>query len=188
MSTTFKTTISDILTKPAARLAQARGLHLLRIQVRGTESAPVIEVMLDGNRAITIDDCETVSKEMSSEIDSVKLVKGNYRLDVMSPGLEEPLVEDWQFERSLGRLVEAQYREDAEHHTVHGHLRTYTEKEIAIEPVHVKKPKILKPNRVTTDSGPIAFEKDEQLYDEPVELVRIDRKHLVKVIAQPEFA
>jgi len=187
MTNTFKTTIAETLSKPAARLAAARGLHLLRIQVRGTESAPVIEVLLDGDRPILIDDCESVSKELSSEIDSAKLIKGNYRLDVMSPGLEEPLVEDWQFARSLGRLVEAQYQDDNEHHTLHGHLRAYTPKEIAIEPIHIKTAKVVKPNMIATDSGPIALEQDEQLYNQPVELVKIERRHLIKVIAQPEF-
>jgi len=187
MTNNFKTTIPETLSKPASRLANTRGLHLLRIQVRGTESAPVIEVLLDGDRPILIDDCESVSKELSSEIDSTKLIKGNYRLDVMSPGLEEPLVEDWQFARSVGRLVEAQYQDAGEHHTLHGHLRAYTPKEIAIEPVHIKTPKVVKPNVVATDSGPIALEPDEQLYNQPVELVKIGREHLTKVIAQPEF-
>ncbi|MFI5202472.1 MAG: ribosome maturation factor RimP [Candidatus Kapaibacterium sp.] len=187
MTNTFKTAIVEILTKPAARLAAARGLHLLRIQVRGTESTPVIEVLLDGDRPIVIDDCESVSKDLSVEIDTAKLIKGNYRLDVMSPGLEEPLVEDWQFARSIGRLVEVQYQDDNEHHTLHGHLRAYTPKEVAIEPVHIKTPKVVKPNLIVTDSGPIAFEQDEQLYDPPVELVKIERRHLIKVFAQPEF-
>jgi ribosome maturation factor RimP len=187
MTNNFKTAIPETLSKPASRLASTRGLHLLRIQVRGTESAPVIEVLLDGDRPILIDDCESVSKELSSEIDSAKLIKGNYRLDVMSPGLEEPLVEDWQFARSLGRLVEAQYQDDSEHHSLHGHLRAYTPKEIAIEPIHIKTPKVVKPNVVATDSGPITLEQDEQIYNQPVELVKIERRHLTKVVAQPEF-
>lgn len=187
MANNFKTTISEALDAPARQLASQRGLHILRIQVRGTESNPVIEILLDGPRNINIDDCETVSKALSNEVDSTKLIKGNYRLDVMSPGLEEPLVEDWQFERNVGRLIEAQYSEDGEHHSLHGHLRNYSEREISIEPVHVKKPKIDKHNMVTTDSGPIAFEKDEQLYNAPVELVAIERKYLIKVIVQPEW-
>lgn len=187
MTNNFKTTIPETLSKPASRLATARGLHLLRIQVRGTESNPVIEVLLDGDRPIVIDDCESVSKALSAEIDSAKLIKGNYRLDVMSPGLEEPLVEDWQFARSVDRLIEAQYQDSGEHHTLHGHLRSYTPKEISIEPVHINKPKVVKPNMVTTDSGPIALEQDEQLYNPPVELVKIERRFLTKVVAQPEF-
>lgn len=187
MTTNFKTTIAESLEPTARRLTSERGLHLLRIQVRGTDSNPVIELLLNGARAITIEDCETVSKSLSLEIDTEKLIKGNYRLDVMSPGMEEPMVENWQFERNLGRLIEAQYKESDEHHSLHGHLRSFNDKEISIEPVHVKTPKVDKHKMVVTDSGPVAFEKDEQLYNAPVELVTIERKHLTKVVAQPEW-
>jgi len=187
MENTFKTTIVETLEQPVSKLAKERGLHLLRIQVRGSQASPVIEILLDGDRAISIDDCESVSKDLNSAIESKNLVKGNYRLDVMSPGLEEPLVEDWQFARSVGRLIEVQYRENGEHHTLHGHLRMFSEKEIGVEPVHVKSAKVIKPNTISTDSGPVEIEKDEQLYDPPVELVKLERKHLMKVIVQPEF-
>ena len=187
MANNFKLAIPESLDASVRQLASERGLHLLRIQVRGTESNPVIEILLDGPRAITIDDCESVSKALSTEIDSSKLIKGNYRLDVMSPGIEEPIVEDWQFEKNLGRLVEAQYHQEDEHHSIHGHLRSFDERTISIEPVHVREPKINKQKMVVTDSGPVAFERDEQLYNAPVELVSIERKHLIKVAAQPEW-
>ena len=187
MANNFKTTIAETLAPHARKLATARKLQLLRIEVRGTESNPVIELLLDGARPITIDDCETVSKELSSQIDTGKLIKGNYRLDVMSPGIDEPIVEDWQFERNLGRLVEVQYKEIDIHHSLHGHLRSYNDSDISLEPVHVKKPKFDKRKMVITDGGPVAFEQDEQLYNAPVELVSIPRTQLIKVIAQPEW-
>jgi ribosome maturation factor RimP len=187
MENTFKTDIADSLQKPATKLASARGLHLLRINVRGSASTPVIEVLLDGERLVTIEDCADVSKELDAMIESEKLVKGNYRLDVMSPGIDEPLVENWQFQRNLGRLVEAHYQDAGEHHTLHGHLRSYTASEIGIEPIHIHSHKPAKPKTVTTEDGPIALKRDEQLYDDPVALVKIERKHLTKVTVQPDF-
>ena len=187
MENTFKTKITDILDKPAEKLASARGLHVLRIQVRGTESIPVIELLLDGDRLVSIDDCESVSRDLTTLIDDGSLVKGNYRLDVMSPGLEEPIVQDWQFHRSVGHLVEAHYEDHGEHHTVHGHLCAYSAKEIEIVPIHVKANKPTHPKAVITDEGPVTLQTDEQLYVAPVALVKIERKHLKKVMAQPEF-
>ncbi|GEM_PF-1853601 len=187
MDNNFKKVIAESLSKPAEKLANARNLHLLRVEVRGTQSAPVIEVLLDGNRAVTIDDCETVSKSLSSMIDEEKLVKGNYRLDVMSPGMDEPIVEDWQFERSIDRLVEVQYEDGGEHHSVHGRLRSFNNKEIAFEPIHLKAKKPARPKEVTTEAGLITLEPDEQLYDDPVELVKVERRHLKKVVVQAEF-
>jgi ribosome maturation factor RimP len=187
MENTFKSEIADSLQKPASKLAKTRGLHLLRINVRGAASTPVIEVLLDGERLVSIDDCAEVSSELSALIDSEKLVKGNYRLDVMSPGIDEPLVEDWQFARNIGRLVEVHYQDDGEHHTLHGHLCAYDPKEIAIRPLHIHTRKLSKARTVKTEDGPVELQRDEQLYDDQVELVDIDRKHVKKVVVQPEF-
>jgi ribosome maturation factor RimP len=187
MENTFKAAIADSLEKPASRLANVRGLNLLRINVRGTSSSPVIEVLLDGERLVTIEDCSSVSQELSSLIDAEKLVRGNYRLDVMSPGIDEPLAHDWQFQRNLGRLVEVHYQEDGGHHTLHGHLRAYTTQEIGIEPIHVHSAKAIQTRTLATEEGLVELQRDEQLYTDPVELVKIERKHVTKVVVQPDF-
>ncbi len=187
MATTFKEKIASTLHIKASELARERGLHLLRIDVRGTEQNPVIEVLLDGDRLVAVDDCEIVSRDLAVAIEADKLVKGNYRLDVMSPGVEEPLVHDWQFTRSIGRLVEVHYRDGGDHHTLHGHLRESSQKEIAIEPIHLKG--IRPPTRTAlTEDGPVKLEADEQLYEKPVAIVKIDRAHLTKVVVQPEMS
>jgi ribosome maturation factor RimP len=182
----FQEKIVSTLSPKASKLAEGRGLHLLRIQVRGAEHTPVIEVLLDGERQVSIEDCESVSRDLTTWVDAEQNVKGNYRLDVMSPGLEEPLEEDYQFTRSIGRLVEVHYRDGEESHTLHGHLRESNGREIAIEPIHVATPK-KHSKTVVTEDGMIELEKDEQIYDKPVELVKIDRSHVTKVIVQPEM-
>ena len=187
MENAFKNKITDAIHDKAARFAEDRGLHLLRIQVRGTPEYPVLEILLDGERGILVEDCEAVSRDLSDAIDTGSLVKGNYRLDVMSPGLEEPLVHDWQFKRNLNRLVEVHYQDSGDHHTLHGHLREFSQKEIVIEPIHVKAKKPSAPKAVTTSDGPIVLQADEQLYDNPVALVKIEREHLTKVLVQAEM-
>jgi ribosome maturation factor RimP len=187
MENTFKSDIAESLEKPASKLAKSRGLNLLRINVRGAASTPVIEVLLDGDRLVSIEDCTDVSRELTALIDSEKLVKGNYRLDVMSPGIDEPLVEDYQFKRNIGRLVEVHYQDSGEHHTLHGHLCAFDGKEIAIKPIHLHSPKPSKPKTVTTEDGIVSLQRDEQLYDDPVQLVDIERKHLKTVVVQPDF-
>ena len=53
MENTFKSDIAESLEKPATKLFKAveskESLHLLRINVRGSASTPVIEVLLDGD-------------------------------------------------------------------------------------------------------------------------------------------
>jgi ribosome maturation factor RimP len=186
MEKSFKTRISDTLRPLATGFAEPLGLVVLRIEVRGTEQQPVIEVILDGERAVQIADCEQVSKSLHEAIDSDTLVKGNYRLDVLSPGIDEPIMEDFQLKRNMGRLVEVQYRDGEEHHTLHGRLRDFSDKEVVIQPIHPKSS--TKPSKsVVTEAGQVQIEDDEQIYDDPVELVKIERKHVSRLVAQVDF-
>jgi ribosome maturation factor RimP len=186
MDKPFKSRITSTLSPLAQGFADPLGLVILRIDVRGTEQQPVIEVVLDGDRAVQLEDCEKVSKSLHDAVDTGNLVKGNYRLDVLSPGIDEPIMEDFQLKRNIGRLVEVQYRDGEEHHTLHGRLRDFSEKEVVIQPIHPKGS--TKPSKsVVTDAGEVKLETDEQIYDDPVELVKIERQHIAKLVAQVEF-
>jgi ribosome maturation factor RimP len=186
MDKSFKTRIADSLTPKAAELAGPLGLVVLRVDVRGTEQQPVIEVVLDGERPVLVEDCEKVSKSLHEAIDADTLVKGNYRLDVLSPGIDEPIMEDFQLKRNLGRLVEVHYRDGEEHHTLHGRLRDFSPSEVVIQPIHPKG-SVKASRSVVTDAGQVKLEADEQIYDAPVELVKIDRKNVSSLVAQVEF-
>ena len=70
----------DRLTKIAADAAEPLGLIILRFTARGVPSRPVLEVILDGPRLVSIDDCETVSKTLNKTIETESLLSGNYRL------------------------------------------------------------------------------------------------------------
>src|SRR5947207_9802196 len=94
------------LREIASAAAEALGLVILRLTARGVPSRPVIEVILDGPRLVRVDDCEVVSKILNTAIESEKLAGGNYRLDVLSPGLDEPIIHDYQFQRTIGHLIE----------------------------------------------------------------------------------
>lgn len=186
MDKSFKSRIGDNLKPRANEFAGALGLVVLRIDVRGTEQQPVIEVILDGERAVQLADCEQVSKLLHEAIDSGNLVKGNYRLDVLSPGIDEPIMEDFQLKRNMGRLVEVQYRDGEEHHTLHGRLRDFSDKEVVIQPIHPKGAR--KPSKsVVTEAGQVQIEDDEQIYDDPVELVKVERKHVSRLVATVDF-
>lgn len=97
---------SAALSSIAQTAAQDRGLEVLRIAVRGSKSRPVLEVILDGARQVSIADCETVSKTLQGFLDATLGAETNYRLDVLSPGTDEPLVHPYQFTRVLGRKIE----------------------------------------------------------------------------------
>jgi ribosome maturation factor RimP len=97
---------SSRIQSEAIRLAESIDLHLLRFSIRGTRSRPIIEIVLDGERWVTLNDCEAVSKKLQVVLDETLGIGCNYRIDVTSPGTDEPLKEDYQYKKSIGKLLQ----------------------------------------------------------------------------------
>jgi ribosome maturation factor RimP len=126
----------DRLHDIAAEAAEPLGLLILRMTARGTPSRAILEVILDGPRQVSIDDCQTVSKKINDAIEADEsLLKGNYRLDVLSPGLDEPIVHDYQFQRTIGHLVEI----NSGTQQVSGILKSFTADEVVVVKRKTKK-------------------------------------------------
>lgn len=53
-------------------------------------------------RPVNLDDCETVSREVSALLDVHDPIAGNYNLEVSSPGLDRPLFEAAHYARFIG--------------------------------------------------------------------------------------
>jgi ribosome maturation factor RimP len=155
----------DRLSKIAAKAAEGLGLQLLRLTARGTPSRAIIEFVLDGPKLVSIGDCETVSRRLNEAIESESLVGGNFRLDVLSPGLDEPIVHDYQFQRTIGHLVEIGFEDGEKKQTVTGTLNGASSDEITVTRRQAKR---------ATKS-----EKGEE--------VRIKRSQIVSVFARPDF-
>ena len=52
-----------------------------------------------------MDDCETVSRQVSAIMDVEDLINGQYNLEVSSPGIERPLFVMAHYQRFLGHDV-----------------------------------------------------------------------------------
>ncbi|NUN14939.1 MAG: ribosome maturation factor RimP [Myxococcales bacterium] len=60
---------------------------------------------LNGDRAISIDDCAEVSRVVGPILDVEDVILSSYVLEVSSPGVERPLVKPEHFQRFAGRRV-----------------------------------------------------------------------------------
>lgn len=61
-------------------------------------------------RAVTVDQCESASRELSALLDVDDPIAGHYVLEVSSPGLDRPLFSAVQFARALGSEVKLLFR------------------------------------------------------------------------------
>ncbi len=87
------------------------GLELLGVEYLPSPGGAVLRLYIDlpatgeggePPRAVGIEDCEAVSREVSAQLDVEDPISGNYTLEVSSPGLDRPLFNAAQFQRFAG--------------------------------------------------------------------------------------
>ncbi len=65
-----------------------------------------LRVYIDKPEGVTIDDCETVSREVGDVLDAEEMFGGGYTLEVSSPGLDRILFKAEQFAANIGATVD----------------------------------------------------------------------------------
>jgi ribosome maturation factor RimP len=66
----------------------------------------VLRVYIDHPDGIGLDDCQAVSYQVSGVLDVEDPIRGQYSLEVSSPGLDRPLFQGRDFERFAGSAVD----------------------------------------------------------------------------------
>jgi ribosome maturation factor RimP len=78
------------------------GYRLVRVHVTGRDGCTVQIMAERPDGTFTIEDCEAASRAVSPAIDVEDPIKGGYRLELSSPGIDRPLVRLSDFERAKG--------------------------------------------------------------------------------------
>lgn len=65
----------------------------------------VLRVYIDAPGGILVEDCATVSRQLSAVLDVEDLLQSAYSLEVSSPGLDRPLAKPAHFQRFIGSRV-----------------------------------------------------------------------------------
>ncbi len=82
------------------------GLELLGIEYLPAPGGALVRLYIDvpqsEARNVGIEDCESVSREVSAQLDVEDPITGNYTLEVSSPGIDRPLFGAAQFARFIG--------------------------------------------------------------------------------------
>lgn len=83
-----------------------KGLVLWGVEFVPGDRRSLLRLYIDaGERSVTLEDCETVSREVSALLDVNDPIAGNYNLEVSSPGLDRPLFKPAQFQDLAGARV-----------------------------------------------------------------------------------
>ena len=81
------------------------GYELLGIEYVGSGKYSVLRLYIDCEEGVGVNDCETVSRQVSSIMDVEDPINGQYNLEVSSPGIERPLFVIAHYQRFLGNDI-----------------------------------------------------------------------------------
>jgi ribosome maturation factor RimP len=88
-------------------IAREKGCRLLAIEPSGGSGGNVLRVVLerDDGSPVTVEDCEAVSREVSTLLDAADEISHRYTLEVSSAGLDRKLYSLEDARRFVGRRV-----------------------------------------------------------------------------------
>ena len=92
------------------RVASSEGLELVDVELHGRGPGAVLRIYLDKPGGISLQDCQTVSRQVGTILDVEGLMTARYTLEVSSPGLDRKLVKPADYERFAGKKVKIQLR------------------------------------------------------------------------------
>lgn len=108
-------------------------VFLVNLQI--VEDKKRINVFLDGDTAVSIEDCTSVSRDLREKLIEAGVEMDEYETIVSSPGVEYPLINHRQYNKHIGRTFAVQ---TADNTLLTGNLISATETEIELEIVEGK--------------------------------------------------
>lgn len=89
----------------AGRVAASEGVELVEVELHGRGPGAVLRIFLDKPGGISIEDCQTVSRQVGTLLDIEGVMTARYTLEVSSPGLDRKLIKPSDYDRFAGRKV-----------------------------------------------------------------------------------
>jgi len=81
------------------------GYELVGIEYVASGKHSTLRIYIDSESGIGVDDCETVSRQISAIFDVEDPIASQYNLEVSSPGIERPLFHIGHYQRFLGHDI-----------------------------------------------------------------------------------
>lgn len=112
------------------------GYALWGIEMVGSGANSILRVYIDNTTeaGVDVDDCQKVSQQIVGVLDVEDPIKGQYVLEVSSPGLDRIIFNDQQFHDFKGETIKLQLREKHEgRRRFKGLLKNVAEEAIEVE-------------------------------------------------------
>ena len=114
-------------------IAEANRVEIYDIEYVKEGSDWYLRAYIDKEGGVTINDCESVSRALSDELDKADFIEDGYILEVSSPGLGRTLKKDKHLQKSLLQEVELKtYKPVLGSKEFAGILKAFDEKTVTI--------------------------------------------------------
>lgn len=131
-----KRNIEEIIAEIALPITEKNSFELVDVEFIKEGANWYLRVYIDKPGGIVIEDCQTISEQLSEKIDTLDPIEQSYYLEVSSPGLERPLKKDKDFVKFKGELVEVKLFQPIDGKKVfEGELIGLVDNMITIKPV-----------------------------------------------------
>lgn len=105
------------VTKKEAELAdllratiEAMGFDLWGLEYRAQGKQSLFRIYIDRETGVQVDDCASVSRQVSGILDVEDPIQGEYNLEVSSPGIDRLLFSVEQYQQYIGEWIEVKLR------------------------------------------------------------------------------
>ncbi len=110
------------------------GFELADLELKLGGQDGLLRIFIDKDDGIDVEDCESVSRQVSAILDVEDPLPGNYTLEVSSPGLDRTLTKPAHFQRFMGEDVRVKLRFPLEgRRNFRGALKSANDENIEVE-------------------------------------------------------
>lgn len=86
-------------------VVEAMGYEFVGCELLRQGKRSLLRVYIDSPKGITLDDCSTVSYQISAMLDVEDPIQGEYNLEISSPGIDRPLFDLEHYKKYVGKKV-----------------------------------------------------------------------------------
>lgn len=116
-----------------APVIEALGYECWGLEFLSQGRHSLLRIYIDHTGGILVEDCEKVSRQVSSVLDVEDPISNEYTLEVSSPGMDRPLFTLEQFAKHAGELVKIKLRSPYEgRRNFQGPLRGVEEQDVVV--------------------------------------------------------
>jgi ribosome maturation factor RimP len=106
-----ETGVAATIAALAEPVLEGLGFRLVRVRIMGGQDT-IVEIMAERpDGSMTVEDCKSVSVNLSPLLDVHEPLPGSYRLQISSPGIDRPLVRPSDFEHWAGHETKIELKE-----------------------------------------------------------------------------